>query len=245
MNGWDDDLTPPDALPEDVPPYDDSEAPPLEHRNNPSFDDDPGAGADEDPMDPAAIALMLAEHKASLLEHKGAIDDLVTFLTDRPEGPWAWRYLEGPARAELWTALLDFVDWLWSRYLQYLPRDRFPFSHQWFKHPVAVEMLTALMVSWHAAYSAAGSKPSPALVDWHERALWPTLRQIEEFRLFVDKETWQPSWEGPPVRDLLLDGKTSFDAEARGAFVESDVQTVQADPLPTTKLQRPKRPVAR
>jgi hypothetical protein len=43
---------------------------------------------------------------------------------------------------------------------------------------VAVEELTALMVAWKAAYSQKEAAPSEALVNWHDRWLWPTLHRL-------------------------------------------------------------------
>lgn len=47
-------------------------------------------------------------------------------------------------------------------------------------HPIAVEELTALMVSHRAAYDTRSAKASSALVNWHQRALWPTLDSLRQ-----------------------------------------------------------------
>ena len=107
--------------------------------------------------------------------------DLVQGLGAAPAdqaGPnkWAWRHAAPEAAAGLWAALREFVDWLNSRYALDSERQVPPC---WYRHPVAVEELTALMCSWQNAYhgpDTAGDAP----LAWHAHSLWPCLDRLPE-----------------------------------------------------------------
>lgn len=114
------------------------------------------------------------------------IDLLVDILTIQPGGPWTWELLEREAKDALFTQLFEFVTWLEERYLQHLKRDDYPLPACWFEHPVAVELLTALMVARMSVYQAAATIASSALVEWHERCLWPTFARLRELGVFTN-----------------------------------------------------------
>ncbi|TIH33777.1 hypothetical protein [Subtercola vilae] len=127
----------------------------------------------------------LDRHHGTLLERvdglDGSLSQILTYLKTRPGGPWFWKELEGLEAAELWGQLFEWVAWLERRYVQYLGQDRYGLRPCWYKHPLVVEHLTALMVSHAGAYRTAQSAPSAALFEWHERSLWPTLERIRDF----------------------------------------------------------------
>lgn len=90
---------------------------------------------------------------------------------------YCWRELTDPkAREELWATLRDWVDWISYRYLSesYI---RIPAC--WYRHPVAVEELTALWAAWYAAYHQDDS-PNMLAIDWHQRFFWPTLEHLKD-----------------------------------------------------------------
>lgn len=60
-------------------------------------------------------------------------------------------------------------------------------------------MLTALMVAHAAAYRKKAAAPSFALVEWHERCLWPTLARMETLKLFT-RGIADTDWDGPTER---------------------------------------------
>ncbi len=109
--------------------------------------------------------------------------------------------------------LYEWVSWLEDRYL----RNLFPVSGiipevpaDWYRHPVAVEMLTALMVSHAAAYRKKAAPPSFALVEWHERCLWPTLARMESLKLFtrgVADSDWDGPIESPTVEAMTVSAR--------------------------------------
>lgn len=94
-------------------------------------------------------------------------------------GPLCWRYLDADATRDLFEQLRDWVDWLAGRYLLNM---RLPAC--WYRHPVAVEELTALWVSWQAAYPANEVAPSDALIAWHDRWFWPCIDRLVRLNVF-------------------------------------------------------------
>ena len=109
-----------------------------------------------------------------------AVADIAELLRLSPGGPWAWHMLEPPARRELAEKLVKWVEWLSSRYLANLSQEKvFELPPRWFTNPVFVELMTALYVGYLSVYSPRQRVPSMALIEWHERGLWPTLDRIK------------------------------------------------------------------
>lgn len=141
------------------------------------------------------------------------LEDLQAALAPAADGPYAWAELRGLEREMLWRRLYDWVTWLEDRYLRNLSPSRqgIPALHaDWYRHPVAVEMLTSLMVAHFAAYREKAVAPSFALVDWHERALWPTFARMEQLGLFV-REHEEKQWNGPELRGTRRDDERFVD----------------------------------
>ncbi|WP_144937045.1 hypothetical protein [Rothia kristinae] len=114
----------------------------------------------------------------------GDLDETLTWviekITQKPTSlepvPWNWRAVDGEQRQHLWQVVRSFVDWVNDRYFQdswdgYIPGC-------WYRHPRAVEELTAVWAAWHSAYHAASS-PNESAAYWHDRILWPTLERLE------------------------------------------------------------------
>ncbi|MDH6119795.1 hypothetical protein ABH930_004556 [Kitasatospora sp. GAS204A] len=89
---------------------------------------------------------------------------------------WSWRYASEENATDLWRELRDFVDWLNSRYSLDSERQIPPC---WYRHSIAVEELTALMVSWTNAYFGPDT-PRDDLLAWHSYWLWPCLDRLPE-----------------------------------------------------------------
>jgi hypothetical protein len=130
-----------------------------------------------EPVDPLILAEVLERLSARQEAVENAFDALARRLGNTPkEGPWAWRSL-GPAQTRaLFEDLRDWIDWLGRRYD--LGGEAQTIPSCWYRHTVAVEELTALMVAWHAAYTVKESAPGDALINWHDRWLWPTLHRL-------------------------------------------------------------------
>ena len=69
----------------------------------------------------------------------------------------------------------------------------------WYKHPVAVEELTALWAGWYAAYHQDDS-PNMLAIDWHQRFFWPTLEHLKDH---VYRECFRAG-EHKPIRTAKL-----------------------------------------
>ncbi len=160
-----------------------------------------------EPLDP----VMLAEVLEALALRQEAVERAVDTLSRRlgttpAEGPWAWRTLGPSRRRELLSQLREWVDWLITRYELRAEAQTIPPC--WYRHPVAVEELTALMVAWQAAYTADEGAPSDALINWHDRWLWAALH-----RLNVQLRVWPKCTGGthePPRPRLPLTDVTDF-----------------------------------
>ena len=150
-----------------------------------------------EPLDPVIVADILETLtiRQEALEH--AFDALARRLGATKDGPWTWATL-GPTRTrELFTELRDWVDWLTVRYT--LNGEHHTIAPCWYAHPVAVEELTALMVAWRAAYSQDEAAPSDALINWHDRWLWPTLHRLNTQLRVWTKCTGGTHTDPPPT----------------------------------------------
>lgn len=93
-------------------------------------------------------------------------------------GPWFRELLDADQQRKLLDETTDFVMWLDRTYIKEIPRYKIPSC--WWQHPNVVEQMVALMVSHRATYSKKSRAVSMALVEWHERALWPVLERIKK-----------------------------------------------------------------
>jgi hypothetical protein len=86
---------------------------------------------------------------------------------------WCWRDLGPEASESLWHELIEWVDWI---------RHRYPLAKRvpscWPEHSEVVEELTALWLSWNAAYSERDA-PLTGASDWHDRWLPGVLHRLE------------------------------------------------------------------
>ncbi|MEU8244062.1 hypothetical protein AB0C07_37890 [Actinoplanes missouriensis] len=134
---------------------------------------------------------------------------------------WSWRHADPRTVAQLWEELISWVNWLVPRYE--LTGEAAPIAPCWYRHPVAVEELTALMASWQAAYQGRPETPRDDLIAWHDRWLWPTIDRLQAragWRGCIDHKqhqdrilrSWDPDpdmaatvagWTGPP-RDTAV-----------------------------------------
>jgi hypothetical protein len=87
---------------------------------------------------------------------------------------WAWRYATDEVAGGLWARLREFVDWLNRRYA--LDSER-QIPSCWYRHPVAVEELTALLCSWQSVYCGPDN-PGDSLLAWHAHSLWPCVDRL-------------------------------------------------------------------
>lgn len=113
-----------------------------------------------------------------------AVADITELLRLAPGGPWVWHKLEPSGRRDLAEKLVAWVEWLSTRYLANLSQEYvLKLPPRWFTNPVFVELMTALYVGYTSVYSPRQRVPSMALIEWHERGLWPTLERIKALHL--------------------------------------------------------------
>lgn len=130
-----------------------------------------------------------AEVLVDLMDRMDSVEELAANLfeelTSYPAGgPWFWEELNAEQRKELWAELDAFVVWLQNRILRHWSNPEGWIPACWYRHPDAVEMLTALMVAHKAAYRAKSKKPSFELTEWFSRALWPTMETFRQRMTF-------------------------------------------------------------
>jgi hypothetical protein len=110
------------------------------------------------------------------------LQDAIAALIDSDGGKqgypskWSWHHVRDRERARLWAELRSFVDWLIDRYQ---PTGDVRIPPCWYRHPAAVEELTALMVAWRGAYCST-DRPSERAISWHQNCLWPTLERLSK-----------------------------------------------------------------
>lgn len=82
--------------------------------------------------------------------------------------PYCWKHVSASEARGLWVRLREWVDWVNDRYFSASWKSIRPC---WFRHPAAVEELTALWAAWEAAYRATddGDGFSDAALWWHEK----------------------------------------------------------------------------
>lgn len=82
--------------------------------------------------------------------------------------PYCWKHVSASEARGLWVRLREWVDWVNGRYFASSWESIRPC---WFRHPAAVEELTALWAAWEAAYRATddGDGFSDAALWWHEK----------------------------------------------------------------------------
>lgn len=195
----------------DEPPYPDDATPPR-----------PGEGWSAPAAEPYTAEAPGADAVPGILSRLESVEqlavDLASELADYPAGgPWFWRELAPQQRAELWAELDDFVVWLQNRILTHVSDSSASIPPCWYRHPDAVEMLTALMVAHSAAYRPKTHKPSFVLVDWFQRALWPTLETFKARNTFKncrDNNAHRESFGGI----LLEAGSAEFEEFLREEF---------------------------
>jgi hypothetical protein len=131
----------------------------------------------DDDLDPMSIEGL----DARLVNVETILPDLFDMYELRAAGgPYYWAALDPDEAVKLWDELGKFVTWLDGRYITNLADPSYRLPDCWYRHPIAIEELTGLMVSHRAAYDTRSAKASSARVDWHQRALWPALDSLKD-----------------------------------------------------------------
>jgi hypothetical protein len=140
-----------------------------------------------------------------ILDRLGGVEELAAGLFEElssypDSGPWFWAELKPEQRKELWVELDGFVVWLQNRILRHSSNSLGWIPECWYRHPDAVELLTALMVAHQSAYRGKSRKPGFELTEWFSRGLWPTMEVLERRMTFKN----------------CMEGQGHFDATSPG-----------------------------
>lgn len=135
-------------------------------------------------VDPVVLAQRVGQLGDQVEDLTTAVEALMMTLQAAPGGPWHYGLITQGRRRELLIELGEWVRWLEHRYLVNLPAGDYPLPACWWRHPVAVELLTALMVSHKAVYTKSQAVPSRALVEWHTYALTPAFALLKSTNTF-------------------------------------------------------------
>jgi hypothetical protein len=162
------------------------------------------AGADTATGAPAAAGPGV-EAIPEILDRLGGVEELAAGLFEElsaypDSGPWFWADLKPAQRKELWVELDGFVVWLQNRILRHSSNSLGWIPECWYRHPDAVELLTALMVAHTSAYRGKSRKPGFELTEWFSRGLWPTMEALERRMTFKN----------------CMEGQGHFDATSPG-----------------------------
>ncbi|WP_395405566.1 hypothetical protein ACHMXB_21340 (plasmid) [Arthrobacter sp. UC242_113] len=162
------------------------------------------AGADTGTGGPTAAGPGV-EAIPEILDRLGGVEELAAGLFEElsaypDSGPWFWADLKPAQRKELWVELDGFVVWLQNRILRHSSNSLGWIPECWYRHPDAVELLTALMVAHTSAYRGKSRKPGFELTEWFSRGLWPTMEALERRMTFKN----------------CMEGQGHFDATSPG-----------------------------
>ena len=172
-----------------------------------------------------------------ILERLGGVEELAAGLFEEisaypDSGPWFWAELKPEQRKELWLELDGFVVWLQNRILRHSSNSLGWIPECWYRHPDAVELLTALMVAHTAAYRGKSRKPGFELTEWFSRGLWPTMEALERRMTFKNCMEGQGHFDATsPGLELTAASPhfTAFVADETGVADSGDTARVPAD----------------
>jgi hypothetical protein len=129
----------------------------------------PGSGSDE-----IAELHQAVEDLASSLA--ALSEEIAEDAGGRPiRAPW-WPGLSGLERQHAWKEL---VDWVEEVFRQRHPEEYPKLGRCWYRHPDAVDELSALRVAWHAVYKAKSPLPTAA-IEWHDRWLPGAVARVSK-----------------------------------------------------------------
>lgn len=169
------------------------------------------------------------EAMAEILERLDSVEELAAGLfaelSNYPAGgPWFWAELKPEQRKELWAELDGFVVWLQNRILRHSSNSLGWVPECWYRHPDAVELLTALMVAHKAAYRAKSKKPSFELTEWFSRGLWPTMEALERRMTFKNCMEGQGHFDATSAGLELAAASVEFEAFVAEETAERDAK---------------------
>ncbi|MGH3804480.1 MAG: hypothetical protein ACRDTD_30945, partial [Pseudonocardiaceae bacterium] len=112
-------------------------------------------------------------------------------MTTNPAAPpepapnaWLWHRMDRDRARELWTELVEWVQWLRETYE--FSQGQFPAC--WYRHSAVREELTALMAAHKAAYrgDAGADAYRSDMTAWHTHEFWPMMNRLKSIGGFAD-----------------------------------------------------------
>lgn len=195
----------------------------------------PESAEEEIPLEPVDVNEVAAD-VIKLLTRTDAHEEILTKVVTELEklikkpphsqpSPWLWAASKGAARTKLWNEVSGFVDVYNARFGVY---DTLAILPCWHLHPVVVEEVTALMLSWRSSHY--GHKvPTIDPNYWLQNFLYPTIARIRS-------EPWgQTRCSTNSHEDMAKSLAPRRDMEAFAAHIEKDVAAhppADLDPSP-------------
>ena len=195
----------------------------------------PESAEEEIPLEPVDVNEVAAD-VLKLLTRTDAHEEILTKVVTELEklikkpphsqpSPWLWAASKGAARTKLWNEVSGFVDVYNARFGVY---DTLAILPCWHLHPVVVEEVTALMLSWRSSHY--GHKvPTIDPNYWLQNFLYPTIARIRS-------EPWgQTRCSTNSHEDMAKSLAPRRDMEAFAAHIEKDVAAhppADLDPSP-------------
>ncbi|NKR30192.1 hypothetical protein GS538_09070 [Rhodococcus hoagii] len=128
------------------------------------------------------------------------VDEITLTGGSAPANAWVWRWMDRERAASLWVELGEWVSWLRETYQ--FKSGQFPDC--WYRHPAAVEELTALMAAHKAAYpnDAAATAYRSDMTSWHTHELWPAMNRLKDIGGFADCDSRECRYEPTTIRTM-------------------------------------------
>lgn len=137
-------------------------------------------------------------------------------------GPADWRHLDQVEAADLWSALVPWVEHIRARY----DLGSRHILGCWFKHPPLVEELTAAMYAHREVYQLLKKNVyHGGLSAWHYQVLWPLIGRLDKVTSFDDCRTGECGYR--PAPSPILDDAAEYiaaDVDGRAEHIPSNEQ---------------------
>ncbi|WP_108720343.1 hypothetical protein [Miniimonas sp. S16] len=241
--GWGPGVMPSD--PEDIPPGQAPPPPPWESEALPDGWDDASADLEAPAAVPADVDFgRVASDVAQLLDEfapEGTVGQhaaAIGFLTQTLEellkapprskpSPFSWAHTTGHTREQLW---LELTGWVQRHNTRFGPSDSaLHLVGCWYRHPVVVEELTALMEAWRTAYIG-HQVPTTDAISYLQNYFHPTMHRIHTAVWGLKNCT------GGHRDPTLYPDSNVFDPTAMDHYVALDL-TAHPDPAPEPTSQ--------
>ncbi|TNU72783.1 DUF4913 domain-containing protein, partial [Miniimonas arenae] len=168
---------------------------------------------------------VIGQHEAVLSDLTAALEQLLKTPPKSKPSPFSWAHVTGQTRAQLWQDLAAWIDQHNTRFGQ--ADSALHLTACWYRHPVVVEELTALMEAWRTAYLG-HQAPTTDAIYYLQTFFHPTVHRIHTAAWGLKNCT------GGHREPTLYPSPNTFDADAYDRHVASDLAT-HPDPPPQAR----------